>query len=66
MGTQTGTQTDGQYENITFRYARVVIMSWPENQGILFFIYFSNISNISKVNAVLLIHWFCMGDRVRH
>ena len=45
-------------------------MSWPENQGILFFIdYISQIFQmnrisfmVAQVHAVLLIHWFYMGD----
>ena len=48
-------------------------MSWPENQGILFFLYIFQIFQmnqiyfmVAQVNAVLLIHWFSMGDRVRH
>ena len=47
-------------------------MSWPENQGILF-LYISQTFQmnqiffmVAQVNAVLLIHWFCMRDRVRH
>ena len=47
-------------------------MSWPENQGILF-LYISQIFQmnqisfmVAQVNAVLLIHWFYMGDQVRH
>ena len=43
-------------------------LSWPENQGI-YFLYISQIFQmnwisfmVAQVNAVLLIHWFCMGD----
>ena len=50
-----------------------MLLSWPENQGILFFIYISQIFPmnwislmVAQVNAVLLIHWFYMGDQVRH